>query len=78
MTGPEEWSTSRLSPGSKLTLAAIDLLVVAGPDRGRQCRVTNRKVRVGTGDSAELWLSDPTVSRLHCEIEVRQTGIRIV
>ncbi|MFO7177987.1 MAG: FHA domain-containing protein, partial [Pseudomonadota bacterium] len=77
MTGPEEWRTSRMSLGSKLTLAAIDLSVVAGPDRGRQCRVTNRKVRVGTGDSADLRLSDPTVSRLHCELEVRQTGIRV-
>src|SRR5262249_5696553 len=33
--------------------------------------------RVGTGAACHLRLRDPTVSRIHCEVHPRATGVRI-
>src|SRR6202020_2683254 len=34
--------------------------------------------RVGTGESCALRLKDPTVSRLHCALEVGRNAVRVV
>src|ERR1051326_6939158 len=50
----------------------IDLVVIGGPDKGRAIHATSKRCVVGTGDCADLVLSDPTVSRYHCEIVLEQ------
>jgi transcriptional regulator with PAS, ATPase and Fis domain len=67
-----------MSRGPGLVLAAVDLTVVDGPDRGLRHRFSTNTVRVGTGASAEIRLTDPTVSRLHCTLQVTAGGVRIV
>ena len=70
--------TSSLLRGPELTLAAVDLTVLEGPDRGRRQRLATGTVRVGTGPSCEIRLADPTVSRLHCTLEVTPRGVHVV
>jgi len=44
------------------------LAVVTGADEGLRYEATGERTLVGTDASADLRLSDPTVSRLHCEL----------
>ena len=46
----------------------VELRVVEGRDRGAVARVGAEGVRVGSGALSDLRLTDPTVSRLHCEV----------
>jgi transcriptional regulator with PAS, ATPase and Fis domain len=55
----------------------IDLAVIGGPDAGRTFGATGKRVVVGTADGADLVLTDPTVSRFHCEL-VLEHGRAIV
>ena len=48
-----------------------------GPDKGLAFASSSNKVVIGTHKSAQLALTDPTVSRFHCEIVVDERGIRI-
>ena len=55
----------------------IDLVVIGGPDSGRSISATTKRVVVGTADGADLVLTDPTVSRFHCEL-VLEAGRPII
>jgi two-component system response regulator GlrR len=55
----------------------IDLAVIGGPDAGRSISATGKRVVVGTAEGADLALTDPTVSRFHCEL-VLEAGRAIV
>jgi transcriptional regulator with PAS, ATPase and Fis domain len=52
--------------------------VLEGPDRGHRVRLSEEVARVGTAKGATLKLSDPTVSRLHCELTLQPEGVRLV
>ena len=45
------------------------LLVTAGPDRGGSFVSKGERTVIGTHESADFRLQDPTVSRFHCEID---------
>ncbi|MEJ7733735.1 MAG: sigma 54-interacting transcriptional regulator, partial [Polyangiaceae bacterium] len=60
-----------------LRTPSVELTVVDGPDRGRRVRLTQATSRVGAAKGNALVLSDPTVSRLHCEIAVGPEGITL-
>jgi DNA-binding NtrC family response regulator len=62
---------------SSLRLAGVELIVVAGPDRGTKLKVQGI-ARIGTAPTSQLRLTDKTVSRLHCEIQVRANSVRVV
>ena len=47
------------------------LVVVAGPDRGLEREIEASRISIGTSSKNDLQLSDHTVSRVHCEIAVR-------
>ncbi|MGH7173951.1 MAG: FHA domain-containing serine/threonine-protein kinase [Gemmataceae bacterium] len=48
----------------------VQLVVTAGPDRGRSFAITpGQTLQVGRSQATATKLSDPTISRVHCEIE---------
>ncbi len=51
--------------------------VVKGPDRKKERRSSGARFLIGSGEGAQLQLSDPTVSAVHCEILVDQRGVRV-
>ncbi|MFP2901439.1 FHA domain-containing protein [Corallococcus sp. 4LFB] len=51
-----------------LPIRTLTIEVVGGPDQGRSCTAEGDAVTVGTADSNELRLTDPTVSRYHLEL----------
>lgn len=53
---------------SLIHLDKCKLVVVDGPDRGKELIVDKSIVRIGTNEKNDLVLSDNTVSRFHCEI----------
>jgi transcriptional regulator with PAS, ATPase and Fis domain len=64
--------------GRTLPFAAIDLLVIDGPDRGARVRIAGGVTRVGTSSSNQLRLTDRAVSRVHCELRLRNNVVHIV
>ncbi|HEY5926168.1 MAG TPA: sigma 54-interacting transcriptional regulator [Kofleriaceae bacterium] len=55
----------------------IELSVIGGPDAGKRISGTRSRCVIGSGDAVDLALTDPTVSRFHCEI-VLEDGRAIV
>ena len=53
------------------------LSVEAGPDRGRTFELDKAVVRIGSGDQAEVRLTDRAVSRLHCELTIDGATLRL-
>jgi DNA-binding NtrC family response regulator len=46
------------------------LLVVDGPDRGKQCTSAGARLGIGSGETNDLMLRDRAVSRFHCVVTV--------
>lgn len=59
-------------------LEGLELVVIDGPDRGNREPVRYGATRVGTAQGCQLRLSDPTVSRIHCEVRLAPDAVRIV
>jgi transcriptional regulator with PAS, ATPase and Fis domain len=70
--------TRVLESSQTITVPAIELRVVDGPDRGAALGVSAGAARIGTAPGCDLRLGDPTVSRLHCEIRGRREGFSVV
>ncbi len=77
MAGDFDGETDVIHPSRTHRSLGVELAVVDGPDRGRRIKLTEAVTHVGTGESATLRLTDPTVSRLHCEVVVRPEGVRL-
>ena len=75
-----EPSTHVLRRVSTLALASVELRVTAGPDEGRTFEIADASARVGTGTGGAnaLVLTDPSVSRIHCEVSAAPGGIHVV
>ncbi|MEO7096004.1 MAG: sigma 54-interacting transcriptional regulator, partial [Polyangiales bacterium] len=67
-----------LGRSSELHLVAMDLLVVDGPDAGQQFRLDPGTSRLGTSAGCQVRLTDKTVSRVHCELELQRSSVRVV
>ena len=52
----------------QFSLEQCRLVVVDGPDAGKQLTLDKPIVRIGSNSKNDLVLSDNTVSRFHCEI----------
>ncbi|MBK9031179.1 MAG: sigma 54-dependent Fis family transcriptional regulator [Myxococcales bacterium] len=59
-------------------MALARLIVIDGPDRGREFDITARGGGVGRGEDNAAQLTDPSVSRLHCSLEPRDGGLAVV
>ena len=57
--------------------ARMRLAVTKGPNAGLVLEGAGRLVRVGTSPESDLVLTDDTVSRRHCEIELTENGFRV-
>ena len=55
---------------SSLRLPGLRLTVVEGPEAGRTVTASRGVITVGTAESHDLTLTDPGVSRSHCEIRL--------
>src|SRR5262245_15668246 len=78
MSQPLDVTTQVLEQATRLTLPTIELLVIEGADRGKKCRLEPGTTHIGTAAGNHLVLGDRTVSRLHCEVRLDDTAIRIV
>ncbi|HUQ07476.1 MAG TPA: sigma 54-interacting transcriptional regulator [Kofleriaceae bacterium] len=72
-----EISTQVVEHSRELELRSVELRVIDGPDRGVERRLRGG-LRIGTSEACDLRLTDPTVSRLHCEIQNQGGVVRIV
>ena len=54
------------------------LIVIDGPDLGREFEIPVRGGGIGRGDDNAAQLSDPAVSRHHCSIELRDGALCLV
>jgi len=70
--------TRMIGKDGTIEVTSVELSVIDGPDRGRRLRVAEPLVHVGTAPGSQLQLTDPTVSRLHCEVQLGPEGVRIV
>jgi len=59
----------------RLDVRRFKVTVEDGPDRGVSVVSSGDRVVIGTHDSADLRLTDPTVSRFHCELVVGASSI---
>jgi two-component system response regulator GlrR len=67
-----------LSAVFELQLRGFSLEVLEGPDKGQLHPHTSDTVQVGTGQSADLRLTDELVSRKHTELRAEAAGVRII
>jgi len=71
-------STQVVEHANQLQLRSVEIRVIEGPDRGLERRLGGGAVRIGTSVASDLQLTDPTVSRLHCELRNVDGTVRIV
>src|SRR4051812_36183399 len=70
-----EW-TQVLDPGgATLSVPKLRVVVLRGPDRGRALLLERSEITIGTAPSAELQLTDPTVSRHHATLAITERGV---
>jgi transcriptional regulator with PAS, ATPase and Fis domain len=74
----EQDDTTRVAPPSReLRIWSVDLIVIEGPSRGERTTVSGGGAKVGSAPGNALTLADPTVSRVHCELQVRRDTITL-
>ncbi len=74
----EEDTTTRVPAGSRgLRVLSAELVVVDGAARGRRAAFRNGTAKVGTAVGMDLRLEDPSVSRVHCELQLRASTISL-
>jgi len=72
-----EW-TQVLDPGgASLSMPKLRLVVLRGPDRGRALTLERSEITIGTAPSAELQLTDPTISRHHATVALTERGVLV-
>jgi MoxR-like ATPase len=76
MTDPTSTSpaTTRL-PTTAATIRSVHLEIVTGPDAGKELVTTSDRIVVGTHRTADLVLTDSTVSRFHLELEIEGDSV---
>ncbi|MGE0869215.1 MAG: sigma 54-interacting transcriptional regulator [Kofleriaceae bacterium] len=70
-------TTAAVIRGGHMAVRRFVLRVIAGPDTGMKYVSSGRPVVIGTHESADLALTDPTVSRFHCELSVGEGSVTI-
>src|SRR4051794_843597 len=55
----------------------IRVTVIHGPDAGVTRELVSETLRIGSSSDNDLALTDNTVSRRHCALEPRDSGVRV-
>jgi DNA-binding NtrC family response regulator len=74
---PDQPATSRVSgytPPASIQLRECELVVLAGPDKGKTFRLNCPLIRIGKDKKNEVVLTDPSVSRLHASLQDQEDG----
>jgi DNA-binding NtrC family response regulator len=69
--------TRTLAGRPAIAVRKMEVVVLDGADRGSVATITEQGTRIGTAPSAHLRLSDPTVSRVHCQLFLRKGGVTV-
>jgi two-component system, NtrC family, response regulator GlrR len=72
-----ELTMSVAERAASVTVRGAKLTVTKGPDAGRTARIDRPTFSVGTGQTADLRLSDPSMSREHLRIFLMPDGVRL-
>ena len=71
---PPDAATRTLAGPRTLAFPKVRLKVLKGPDKGTTVTLVEDEILIGGADSAQLRLTDPTVSRNHCVIRMTAKG----
>jgi DNA-binding NtrC family response regulator len=58
-------------------LVAMELVVASGKDAGQRFTLDAGVKRVGSAAGCDIRLTDPTVSRMHCELQLQARAVRV-
>jgi DNA-binding NtrC family response regulator len=78
MTSADYMQTHLIQPEPTVICRSIELVVIDGIDRGKRMVVAPSRTRIGTAPSSHFRLTDPSVSRIHCELDCIPAGLRVV
>ncbi|NVJ04562.1 sigma 54-interacting transcriptional regulator [Myxococcus sp. AM001] len=76
--GDDELVRTDALPALRVQRVRTRLVVLSGPDAGRDWPLMPGRYRVGSGRDADILLSDRAVSRQHLLLEVNESGVRAV
>jgi two-component system, NtrC family, response regulator GlrR len=71
---PPDAATRTLAGPRTVAFPKVRLKVLKGPDKGKIVTLVEDEILIGGADSAQLRLTDPTVSRNHCVIRMTAKG----
>jgi DNA-binding NtrC family response regulator len=71
-------TATHIMDGGATHVQPVEVVVIDGDDRGRSATATGGAIKIGTSPGNALRLTDPTVSRIHCEISPIPGGARVV
>src|SRR5687767_3297034 len=75
--GADRTRTATIGGKPLLIVRAATLSILKGPDAGREERIASPSFTIGGGASADLVLTDPSVSREHMQLSLMPTGVRV-
>lgn len=74
----ENGATTRVAaPRPSMRIPSVEIVVVEGKDRGVRATVRGGVAKIGSARGSDVELSDPTVSRVHCELRLRTDTITL-
>jgi transcriptional regulator with PAS, ATPase and Fis domain len=76
VTNETEQATEVAGPEA-FRVRAATIEIAAGPDAGRSARIARPTFVVGSGQGADLRLTDPKVSREHLRLSLTESGVEI-
>jgi hypothetical protein len=59
-------------------IRSLQVTITLGPDAGRSAELSVGALRIGSADTADLQLRDPTVSRFHLEIRRERDHVLLI
>jgi DNA-binding NtrC family response regulator len=73
---PDATHTVAVGPAS-MRVRGARLVITKGPDAGRSATIDQPTFVIGTGEAADVRLTDPSVSREHVRISLAPNGMRV-
>ena len=71
------WINYTAGAATGVAVRRCRITVTAGPDKGLARELGIKRIRIGAREGADIVLSDPEISGLHCEIVFTENGFRL-